>query len=39
MFNLVCYNHKATNIYIFSFNQNQNFKKKKKKTKFMIFKF
>jgi len=25
MVSLVCYNLKATNIYIFSFNQNQNF--------------
>jgi len=28
MVNLVCYNLKTTNIYIFSFNQNQNFIKK-----------
>jgi len=25
MISLVCYNLKATNIYIFNFNQNQNF--------------
>jgi len=28
MISLVCYNLKATNIYIFSFNPNQNFIKK-----------
>jgi len=28
MISLVCYNLKATNIYIFYFNQNQNFIKK-----------
>jgi len=35
MVSFVCYNLKATNIYIFSFNQNQNFIKK---TSFIIFK-
>ena len=35
MISLICYNLKATNIYIFSFDQNQNFIKK---TSFIIFK-
>ena len=30
MVNLVCYNLKATNVYIFNFNQNQNFFKKRR---------